>query len=48
LFHRYLVCPHCKNDPAMKVDTAGLDLYRKPKYWAAVAAFFSPSRAGIT
>jgi hypothetical protein len=48
LFHRHLVCPKCKDDAAMQMHYDNGDvIYKKPKYWGAVAAFKSPRRAVI-
>ncbi len=43
LYHRYLVCAHCKSQASMQVhDDSGITYYKKPCYWGAVAAFQSP------
>jgi hypothetical protein len=42
LFHRHVVCPHCKAAPDMQVPAGDVVLYRKPSYWATVAAFRDP------
>ncbi len=47
LFHRHLVCKHCKHHPSMQVaDDAGT-YYKKPNYWGTVAAFMSPPGSGF-
>lgn len=46
LFHRHVVCPHCKAAPDVRVDNGEYPIYRKPAYWGTVAALRSPTEAG--
>lgn len=46
LFHRHVVCPHCKDASKMQVPAGDGVLYRKPSYWGTVAAFRDPVGAG--